>query len=355
MEPLGTGACSPKILSSGCPVAGVVGGTPRQLPITMPLRSTWHPPLLLFAALVLCQPRAAAPQYFVAFPDDRNNCHSDDLPCIVGNAHQANVFPVRTTIVPEFNTPKGIIVVDRDASHFIPPEDFEFDYTGGLQPRAAEYVLPSTYMGEKYEEQDRKVFTEMAVTVTINASGHFEPAHVGIRQGALVTWALSTWEDAAVLADNSAFSFSGRLNRNGGRSASTSFTVRFGNSSDADDERNMVDAVGPPEGLVHVSNPYAWDVQWRRRDGTPSTESYPAATGTILVRKLICSELANCSSCLLYDECIWCAGNATCMTRNSTNNLPLDEMMVIMAGPDSSTDGSRSFSMLRYYMPTFGN
>ena len=272
-------------------------------------------------------------QYLISYPADRSQCPSDDIGCIVGTLAQALVFPTRTVEEPYISTPAGTLVAEKDRSEWLLPDDFTFDYTGGLKPRAAEYVAPTTYDEVVGESSDggitkpvvRRYYTGLDAIITINATGHFEPPHIGVQKGSRVTWILDTYEDAsvesvhsgnssfaaaqsessgsAVLASNTS-SFvlsSGRLNRNGG-TARVNFTVRFG-AYDTD-----VDVVGPARGLFQYRNEFAWDVEWRRVDGVPHSQELPRAEGSVLVSELVCSELTDCTACLLYVQCIWCAG-----------------------------------------------
>lgn len=297
-------------------------------------------------------------QYWVgAYPPDRSNCPSNDAGCIVGTVAQSLIFPIRTIQRPFISTPAGTLVEEQPRSYWLPPEGFEFDYTGNLVARAGEYVPPTEYIVLDQDEDAtaRNYYTGLTATVVINATGHFNPPHIGVQEGTAVTWVLDTYEDALVEsvrnASNSSNSFilySGRMNRNGG-SARVTYNVSFGGTHED------VDAIAPPAGLFVYQNPFAWDVAWRRRDGVMhGLEDVPEARGSVLVRPLICSQLTECTACLLYVQCIWCAGNATCFARDVATNMPVDTGMILRAAPNPDWQAARAYNLLRYYWPTVG-
>jgi len=80
----------------------------------------------------------------------------------------------------------------------------------------------------------------------------------------------------------------------------------------------------------------------------------PEARGSVLVRPLICSQLTECTACLLYVQCIWCAGNATCFARDVATNMPVDTGMILRAAPNPDWNlAGQSCMQLRPRNPTF--
>ena len=313
-------------------------------------------------------------QLLYHYPEDRAECPSNDVGCIVGTMDTAQIFPIRTVLRPIISTPSGTLIPDKPRSYWRPPVGYVHDYVGDAVARPAEYVQPSVYeMAEAGEDGgaasiSRRYFTGLTAKVTVTSTGGFEPANIGVQAGTLVTWVLSTYEDVILNGTNinrgsSASTsssaeapfhlYSGLVNLNGGR-ALTNFSVLFGGS--AEGTTPAADQYGPPEGLIEYENLMAWDTTFRRRDGMPRAEGevIAPARGTVLIRPLNCSEITECMSCLLYDVCTWCAGDQTCLTRDPITNLPIDTLIVIRAAPLLVTAGmqARSYDLIRYYRPS---
>ena len=76
--------------------------------------------------------------------------------------------------------------------------------------------------------------------------------------------------------------------------------------------------------------------------------------GSLLVEKLSCETLTDCTACLLYEPCIWCSGSSSCFARNVDTNLPFDSGIVVQSNPNSFAPGgssNREYSLLRWYNP----
>ena len=69
------------------------------------------------------------------------------------------------------------------------------------------------------------------------------------------------------------------------------------------------------------------------------------------VRHATVQDFQVCTICLMYKSCIWCTGNSTCHTRNTTTNLPLDVDIVVYAKPDLT--GKRAYELIKFYNPFY--
>ena len=225
--------------------------------------------------------------------------------------------------------------------------------------------VPDTLALHTDEQEGRTYYTNLSVQIYVNASGHFNPAHIGVQQGTMVTWLLSTFESAAVHADDGTW-HSKRLNRNGGADAALRFSIQFGAPSEMDGtvvtaelarERRLVDYNVTRQGVHAYSNPwasvFASSLGGGRVDGSGGAEGGGGGGGgggSVLLRELVCSELSDCTACLLYTQCIWCAGASTCMARNPQTNLPIDTATVVVSNPDIA-GFTREYHLLKYYDP----
>lgn len=216
-------------------------------------------------------------------------------------------------------------------------------------PRSAEYVAPS-----HFEQDGRTFYTNFSLPVYIDDAGAFQPLHIGVQMGTAVTFHMRGFQSARVEARveeaNSSWS-SARLNRlpDPASGVKPTFTIFFQELNDGEDagagrgSSTAADLVIRTAGeLVHFTNPFA------------DASAGGGASGSILVKALRCEALLDCTSCLLYDPCIWCSGNASCFTRNATTNLPVDAGVVVQSNPDSfapSGMSNREYSLLKLYNP----
>jgi hypothetical protein len=195
------------------------------------------------------------------YPEDRSLCPSDDVGCVVGSLAQAAIFPIMTMTETKFNTQVGSVRPVPDPSNFVPPPGHVFDPTGGLVPRPADYVLPTEFDTTDSEEEglglavERRYYTGMDVHIAINETGHFVPTHIGVQEGARITWELHGWEVASVDESRGVFS-SGMLSRVLAPGARRSFSVRFGDPAAAPINASAlaVDALVSRTGLYRVHN-----------------------------------------------------------------------------------------------------
>ena len=231
-----------------------------------------------------------------SFPDDRNECPTDDDPCMVGTTWMASEFPVRVTdysVPPRGFTGKPVAeaVAEGDIIYLL-PDGYEIDFSGGLLHEPALYSAPENYVGVTGDT----FFPTSDVTVVVNDT-HFFPSHINIIPGATVTWDIQTYETINVRStDNGTSLSSGPINRNW----SPKFTRTF-----------------HEEGVI----PY-------RNAEVP--EYVGGFDGQVTISAYNCSLYTSCTTCLLYEPCLWCPGNGTCHERNVSTNLPLDDGPVVM-------------------------
>ena len=258
----------------------------------------------------------------------------------------ANDFPILSDEAVYFNTDA---TVDHDLpqeSSWQPSKELKnsYDYSGGLVPRPAEYVAP-----RHYEQAGRTFYTNFSMAVYIDDAGRFWPRHIGVQMGTVVTFQLTGFQSAAVESVNAVNRSwaSARLNQLADPAAGIkpTFSIRFeeGGASSHHGSSAAVDLVIRTAGeVINFTNPMA------------DADAGAGASGSVLVRPLRCETLVDCTSCLLYDPCIWCSSTASCFTRNATTNLPVDTGIVVHSNPDSFGPGgfaNREYHLLKYYDP----
>ena len=241
------------------------------------------------------------------FPDDRENCHSSDPSCMVGTRWMADEFSIRvpTYIFPQrgfTGKPVAEAVAEGDITYLL-PEGYEHDFSGGLEAEPARYTSPDRYVGYSGDT----FFPSLNVTVVVNDT-HLVPSHISIMPGTTVSWDLKTYETVNVRSNDNGASFSsGPINR----IWASLFSLQFNT-----------------EGTF----PY-------RNVEVPSYQG--GFEGTITVAAYNCSLYTSCTTCLLYDMCLWCPSNGTCHERNTSTNIPLDTGPVISVAPQEEYEAAR--------------
>lgn len=272
------------------PASPVLGESRCSCPLMPGLAAMGRVPWFVLIALAI-KPLSISSQLLEIFPVDRYECASDNNPCTVGTYFMSADFPVRVT---EYTSPPmgeiGVLNPLVDAAYTL-TEGYEIDFTGGLTIPPAEYVAPTAYRNTA----GMTAFVDMEVTISINDT-HFTPENVSVLPGTTVTWVLNTFETVNVRSeDGGAAINSGPINRNW----SPTFKVTF------------------TEEAVH---------EYRNAE---IEEWHGTFKARVRVENYNCSSYITCSTCLAYDQCIWCSGNSSCIERDPTSNLPLDTNNVV--------------------------
>ena len=245
------------------------------------------------------------------FPEDRSLCPTDDIACMVGEVEFATDFPLRVTnyVAPDrgfTGTSVAAAIAAGDITYLL-PEGYVIDFTGNLATESARYVAPSRYVGDS----GATYYPGMTATVIVNDT-HFDPAEIDILPGTTVTWDLQTFETIDVRSNDGGNTFaSGPINRNWG----STYTVVF-------------DELG--------EHPYR---------NVEEPEWTGAFNGRVKVSPYNCSVYSSCTTCLLYERCLWCPNNNTrgsCHERNMTTNIPLGP------GPVVAVEPQPEYSAMRY-------
>ena len=227
-----------------------------------------------------------------SFPDDRSLCDSSSIPCMVGGYQNAAEFPVRRVTRPDPVVNEGFtgILNPINQDRWLLPDGFNIDYTGGLQLPPEDYVEPTSYTNDEGDT----AFIGMNVTIVVNDT-HYNPNSVSVLPGSTVTWLLETFETVGIRSDDGGIAFdSGPLNRNW----SPTFSI-----------------------VVHQEAVHEY--------GNPQIESWREGfRGRLVVSAYNCSTYTSCTTCLLYDQCVWCGSNTSCIERDPVTNLPLDTGIV---------------------------
>ena len=260
--------------------------------------------ILLLATAVRLLPAQQQP-----FPVDRSKCDSADDACTLGLTWMADTFPVRVTTYERpdgFDGYKGILNPDIGGIYRI-PVGYEIDFTGGLKLPLEDYSTPITHTNDL----GVTAYVSREVSIHVNDTD-FEPANISVLPGAIVTWILDTFETVSVRSDDDGVSFnSGALNR----IWSPKFVLNFSK-----------------EGTYSYRN--AEQPSWKG-----------GFRGHITVKNLNCTSYTSCTTCLAYDQCLWCSGNNTCMERDPSTNLPVDGNPVVAI----PYDVTREYQSIRYY------
>ena len=250
------------------------------------------------------------------YPADRSECDTRDIPCMAGTVRLGLEFELMmkerpvTTLVAE-----GMEGMEFDKTKkFAPPDGTIIDYSGSYNLIPAPYETPETY--ESTDGSTTFVTKDVVVRVT---PGSFEPAISIVQPGSTITFLLDTFETVHLQTletpqmTNLSFD-SGKMNHNWGIK---SYVFR------------------PVEkGLVHFDNIHL--APWEGR-----------FSGSIFVTGYNCSFYTTCTSCLIYEECIWCGGNGTCVERNVTSNNPYDTGVVVTV-PYVQVSPTKSYEHIKY-------
>jgi hypothetical protein len=253
------------------------------------------------------------------YPTDRSDCDTRDIPCMAGTRRLANEFELMMTVAP-------IITLEAEGMEmlelallgrkrkFVPPEGTIIDYSGGYDLLPAPYEAPQTY--ENKDGGTTFVTKDVVIQVT---SSSFEPTHSIVQPGSTIRFSLDTFETVHVKTlktpqmTNLSFD-TGPMNNNFG---TKSFVFR------------------PAEvGFIHFENVAL--APWEGR-----------FSGTMSVSTYNCSSYTTCTSCLIYEECVWCGGNGTCIERNVTNNYPYDTGVVVEV-PYVEVSPTKFYSHIKY-------
>ena len=244
------------------------------------------------------------------FPDDRSLCDTQDLACTVGNAEIALDYVTRTVTKPPSVDVGELGVLDpgTDRAYLLPP-GVVIDYVGTHVRSPAPYERPETYL----DEDDVTVSAILDNTIYID-DGAFIPAHLSVLTGSTVRWVMRQFEEVRIVgsSDRNHSIGSGRLNYN-----TPPFTRLFTESS----EYMFYNAALEP---------------WQGR-----------FSGRLTVRDHNCSSYKSCTTCLIYDACIWCSGSGTCVGLNQTTNIP-DDTGVVSAIPLDPNNPIRQYNMIKY-------
>ena len=73
------------------------------------------------------------------------------------------------------------------------------------------------------------------------------------------------------------------------------------------------------EGLYHIEN----SAYLEHIDADASTEEFGQPVGTVKVEPFRCESVPSCVKCFYFKQCIWCAANSTCFSRDASRNLPI--------------------------------
>ena len=185
------------------------------------------------------------------------------------------------------------------------PDGYEIDYSGGLTLPPEDYEPLRSYTSTGGDV----AFVDLEVRVIVNDTA-FSPPFISILPGTTVIWIMETYESASIRheAESPTFS-SGPLNRNWALTYNYTFHE---------------------EGTFPYRNA-------EKQGGN-------AFAGRVVVTAYNCSSYTTCTTCLAYSQCLWCGGNGTCMERNVTTNLPLDDEPVVAI----PYDDSREYQSIKY-------
>ena len=263
------------------------------------------------------------------FPVDRSNCDSSNPACTLGLPTLVGVYPILS------ETPfTQVSLFDEreydEALHAIAPVPPNVDYSGQLRAAREEYVAPETYV-----QGHTSYFTGLTATVRVSDYGVFEPANLSVSLGTTVTWVLETYEAvsivsaAAELSEPVAAVPAGSTDVNANATSAGVPTRRYAEGELFDS--GVINRLSHPQGFAHTFTEGEGLLVYRNTKAADAAVSLMPprdvveVVANVRVQAMSCANFESCTVCLLYTQCIWCAGNATCIERDPATNLPLDD------------------------------
>ena len=284
------------------------------------------------------------------FPVDRSYCDSSNPACTLGLPELVGVYPILS------ETPfTQVSLFDEreydEANHAIPPVPDDIDFSGKLRPGREAYVAPETYV-----QGFTTFFTGLAATVRVSEYGVFDPANLSVSLGTTVTWVLETYEAVSIVSAAAELSYE---RAEPGSNVTSVATRRYAEGELFNS--GVISKLSHPHGFSHTFTEGEGFLVYKNTKAADAAVSLMPpldvveVVANVRVQAMSCANFETCTVCLLYTQCIWCSGNATCIERDPETNLPLDDEVVIEAMPNDEVDADgervRKYDHLKWYSP----